>query len=1295
MDKRYRFRRIKAVELLGLPSVFDSQGYCLKYGGAKYKTTGANRRQKEVPRPKWTVDLDLSNISEDERFKVEVYSLRKKIFFRKAKSQCLGFYEGSIRDILIGRSESSDTIDIPMTSKLSFSNTSLRIFREDAIDHSPITQSADEDRDVDTSAALQSWPSNTIDPGGQNASDLSGPQSEAISATSVEDDRAAAGKVMETAKPNEPSEWISKLIHGIDIVKGMIDAVKDVHPAASIAWGFVSICVSILKQQTERDETVLRLYKVMIETYKEATDDHQLWGQERLKPIYKLLFQTTNECRMLIEGYMNKNRLKHIVSLDVTRKAKEFIQGFANLREQLNLGVAKDALVVTLGVRAKVDVLAMRSLLQELKLQKPPGPKPACMPGTRMETIKSLMSWIAECDDNVLWCSGLAGTGKSSLVSTLYNSLSYDVSSRDRIAAFIRYDRTLYSDSSELITSIAYSLGMFNRRIGDAIAKALEASPAAAGLPPSEPHEGPLVVIIDGLDESDVLKELLEVLADGFGPELPFMRLIISSRPKERIARVFKNHPHLHHYPLDTSSNEVKQDIQYFIWQRFTSIDDESVWGTHNKEYVITSLAERASGLFIWAATVCSFLCEFPCLRRLDVLLQTMIPADAMEALTILYQTALDAIVSEVPGTKKDVQRCICAVFGALIVCKSSMTLIVAKLGSVVQERSNGSLELIHKSFDDFLQDHGRCGDGWFIDVKEHEQELARRCVSSLTSFLKNWTPTTVQLELVLSNIGVMKTIQDHYRCVVPSHIGDYAVNVLKWHLDAFVELGINTCCPLFDRYFLFWLEIMLAFNSLLPWHEVISVVNAEVTDQSLRTYVYHAFTFWKCFTGLSAYPVNPAHVYTHLMTISPSANFICRDWGQSSGVNIPFDKERLLALTPCRHTNKPPGLDGYSVKGFSIFRGSRCIQYNFVFQPGSPESRHRFGICFPGGSLLFDVDMGRILDQSPLILCSPEPFSFYPPTSYKSFYASVQTVRFVWWEICHDKSEYSFDSTQYEIIDRHDGDPQDAMISNVDNNNNFGNRTDNSITLLSFMFISIANTQTPSHCDNYLLHAIGSDCAVEQYAHGLIIVDKHWGLMLKVEPGTTSRKEWMTLDGGANGVHVFTVLEDGSRLLGLMGATGKISLREWETSADCPDFKYDPVSDRDFKCQISPDGSMITLSHNQRFSQTYLLGIMPGSSVDIMDLKDMENLAWFPDSKQIAYLRSWRCDHEHEHGDECYDLVVQCLASGQITTIHRWYSMNVPYCKVSVTPDGARVITLVERRPDRCEFWTWDVSDL
>ncbi len=49
----------------------------------------------------------------------------------------------------------------------------------------------------------------------------------------------------------------------------------------------------------------------MITTYEEASNDRLvLWQQKKLEPIYKLLFQTTTECGMLIKGYMNKSRFR-------------------------------------------------------------------------------------------------------------------------------------------------------------------------------------------------------------------------------------------------------------------------------------------------------------------------------------------------------------------------------------------------------------------------------------------------------------------------------------------------------------------------------------------------------------------------------------------------------------------------------------------------------------------------------------------------------------------------------------------------------------------------------------------------------------------------------------------------------------------------------------------------------------------------------------------------------------------------------------------------------------------------
>ncbi len=169
----------------------------------------------------------------------------------------------------------------------------------------------------------------------------------------------------------------------------------------------------------------------------------------------------------------------------------------------------------------------MKSLLKALKPQSRDifRPKPPCDEHTCIKTIEILDSWVKDDhpDKCVLWCSGLAGTGKSSLAGTLHTKLVKGDQLPGRLGAFIRYDRTLGSpDRSDmsiahLIPSIAFSLGEHDDRIAYAIAKVIHDSPGIQNTPvetqyekllyeplksmPELVQEGPLVVIIDGLDE--------------------------------------------------------------------------------------------------------------------------------------------------------------------------------------------------------------------------------------------------------------------------------------------------------------------------------------------------------------------------------------------------------------------------------------------------------------------------------------------------------------------------------------------------------------------------------------------------------------------------------------------------------------------------------------------------------------------------------------------------------------------------------------------------------------------------
>ncbi len=156
----------------------------------------------------------------------------------------------------------------------------------------------------------------------------------------------------------------------------------------------------------------------------------------------------------------------------------------------------------------------MRDQLRDLHPPQALGPKSWCTQGTHIATINMMVSWIAQCDGRTMWCKGLAGTGKSSLMQTLHKLFTMNIGGRSRLAAFIHYDH-----------------------IGMAISLVVQTLPSVVILPPSPQFQfllrnplkslpylgdgGPLVVIIDGLDECDISNDMLAVLAEGLVRNCP------------------------------------------------------------------------------------------------------------------------------------------------------------------------------------------------------------------------------------------------------------------------------------------------------------------------------------------------------------------------------------------------------------------------------------------------------------------------------------------------------------------------------------------------------------------------------------------------------------------------------------------------------------------------------------------------------------------------------------------------------------------------------------------------------
>ncbi len=313
---------------------------------------------------------------------------------------------------------------------------------------------------------------------------------------------------------------------------------------------------------------------------------------------------------------------------------------------------------------------------------------------------------------------------------------------------------------------------------------------------------------------------MLAVLAEGFGPKLPFMRLIVSSRPVHRIAAAFEGRECIYPLHLDTSSESVNRDIHFYLKRELATIRNDAFQEKCKELDAVNELTARASGLFIWAATVARFVHAFPGISRLQALLDTNIPSDATEALTTLYRTALDTLVSE-PGVNADIKKYVRTVLGAVLVTQTPPGMtedvldnvvlvgedsppshhIVSMLGSVLSpETKDSPIRLIHKSLDDFLHDQSRCGDVWFIDVALHRKAIAEQCRLASKSFMETWSPTSDM------DIGA-----------VPAYISKYALFGVFW-CSAFDKSDIELFTSFFHHYFHPWLDIVVMDDNFLQF---------------------------------------------------------------------------------------------------------------------------------------------------------------------------------------------------------------------------------------------------------------------------------------------------------------------------------------------------------------------------------------------------------------------------------------------------------------------------------------------
>ncbi|KAL0568498.1 hypothetical protein V5O48_013489, partial [Marasmius crinis-equi] len=597
--------------------------------------------------------------------------------------------------------------------------------------------------------------------------------------------------------------FVGGILDSISLVTGVVDKLSGLHPAAELAWLVTSVPLQLLQDKRKLDDELVGLIDTMGQVYGCATvKDDPLRNYEKFQQLFDTMIQESIRCFLFISNYISEGHLRHMA--DAPTKVQELTQTFRKLEKQFNNAQQYTTTVAALETRNmvssvdnKVDLHQLKVNWHQLKadLEKELGNKHGfqlpsdlsrCLHGTRQHTLSIIRRWIESEEGSLLWLSGVAGCGKTSVMATVHDRLA-DVECDTPLAAYVRFHRVDFPSPSKFVAALVYRLVSFDKLLGVEVAKILDTRPNVFQKPLGEQFEslvvkplrshyekvkkgqGRFVVMVDGLDEcmevpggSDAFHDLLSLLSNpNTFASFPFLRLIVASRPEDPIRRVFtkSEQNHITRIPLETtSSKETTSDILHYLHVKF-----EEIFQIHpnfkafcQKRDALNILAGHSSGLFIWIVTVFRFVKRSP-RERLEQALELSFPHDSLDPLNKLYSTVLNAIAAE--QGDRDIKDRMAPILGLIIafgklkwklsdeaqlnssiLCGllkqlgynvESIPSVLSQLGSVIEgvDSPQSKLVLLHKSFDDYLTDKRRAGE-WFVDVEGHwSAKLAESCL--------------------------------------------------------------------------------------------------------------------------------------------------------------------------------------------------------------------------------------------------------------------------------------------------------------------------------------------------------------------------------------------------------------------------------------------------------------------------------------------------------------------------------------------------------------------------------------
>lgn len=405
-----------------------------------------------------------------------------------------------------------------------------------------------------------------------------------------------------------------------------------------------------------------------------------------------------------------------------------------------------------------------------------------CLEGTRVAVLQQIHDWIEDlCPDQprLFLLTGVAGIGKTSIsINVCKTATTKEISVLSFFFSRTSADPKL-RDPTLVFPTLAHQLSLVDSSFAHHLAITLsgDASLPRSSIPTQQEKlfvqpllrsesSQRILIVLDAFDECDDeprTKILLRQLILGLSKLPRRVKFFLTSRPEIHVRAEFRRF--LDHVPFvlhEVEKHVVNDDIRRYLRWALDNVGHELDFDLPEAwfEPCLDTLVNRSNGLFIYAATTVRFI-EDSTTSNPERQLRKLLEAQTSEGehphtpLDGMYLTVLQQLVRS-PVTSPATLRTFQLILGTLLLMRGPMGFrgldrflelsdggtrgILNQLHSVIIPPSSDDEppRTYHQSFPDFLTNAARCTDPrFYINVPDHEQRLACRCLDILNTQLK------------------------------------------------------------------------------------------------------------------------------------------------------------------------------------------------------------------------------------------------------------------------------------------------------------------------------------------------------------------------------------------------------------------------------------------------------------------------------------------------------------------------------------------------------------------------------